>query len=361
MDPEEISNSSKKSARSADIPYIGVLNNPYPAMSIFNDLKRVFFGAKSVAKHQGGKAADALRDAGENLADEGKDLLDDTKTAAKELVDRAPEYYQKGKDALEDLTDKIWEDADAAVDKAKSMKDKASDAINSKLEELNPKPKPTAGEPFLDEEFELDLVEEADAPKSGSVDFEEPGLIESARTKAGEVLSDLDEKASPTLDAAARAGLAARDKIASVSETVGKEVMEKGDDLLNRAAEAGASAKDKFDDFVDHANVEAEKMRMEDAIEDAKTAAAQAEARARAFGDSEAARDTSESTLEGTGSFFDRAAKFAEGDYHNDPTRASVVPGEPTPEEKPKGGKIAGFLDGDGDGDSLIDDAEIIE
>ena len=59
--------------------------------------------------------------------------------------------------------------------------------------------------------------------------------------------------------------------------------MEKGDDFLNRAAEAGAEAKSKFDDFVDHANTEAEKMKMEEAIEEAKAAAEQAEARARAF------------------------------------------------------------------------------
>lgn len=334
-------------------------------MSIFNDLKRVFFGAKSVAKHQGGKAADALRDAGENLADEGKGLMHDTKAAAKELTDRAPEYYQKGKDALDDLTDQIWQDADAAVDKAKSMKDKASDAINSKLENLKPQPDPTGnsttGEPFLSEDFELDLVEESDAPQSGSVAFDEPGLLASVRTSAGDVLSNLDEKASPTLDAAARAGLSARDKISDVSEKVGKEVMEKGDDLLNRAAGVGAAAKGKFDDFVDHANAEADKMRRQDAIADAEAAAARAEARARAFDGEEATRNTSGSILDGTDSFFDRADRFAKGDYHNDPTRASVVPGKPQPDPKPAGGKIAGFLDTDGDGDSLIDDALIVE
>ena len=328
-------------------------------MSIFGDLKRVFFGAKSVAKHQGGKAADALKEVGDSLADEGKDLLEDTKVAAKEFANKAPDYFEQGKDALEDLTDKIWRDADAAVDKAKAMKDNASDAINSKLESLSPKPEPSTTDTFLDEDFELDLVAEADAPKSGSVDFEE-GLIESARTKAGEVLSNLDEKASPTLDAAARAGLAAKDKLADVSEKVGKQVLEKGNDLLNRAAGVGAAAKGKFDDFVDHANDEAEKMRMEDAIRDAKEAAAQAEARARAFGD-EATRDTSESILDGTDSFFDRADRFAKGDYHNDPTKPSVVPGKTDVPKKPEGGIISGFLDSDGDGDSLIDDAIIEE
>lgn len=340
-------------------------------MSIFNDLKRVFFGAKSVAKHQGGKAADALKDVGENLAEEGKDLLSDTKAAAQEFMDKAPGYIEKGKDALEDLSDKIWRDADAAVDKAKAMKDEASEAINKKLEDLNPKPDPVSGDTFLDESFELDLAQDSDVPKSGSIDFESDLLEDTkakagqflgdAKDKAGEILGNLDEKVSPALDSAAKAGLAARDKIADVSETVGKQVLQKGDEFLSRAAEVGASAKDKFDDFVGHANVEAEKMRMEDAIEEAKAAAEQAEARARAFGGDDSARDTSESTLSGTDSFFDRAAKFADGDYHNDPTRASIVPKDPEPPAKPEGGIIAGFLDADGDGDSLIDDAVIEE
>lgn len=339
-------------------------------MSILNDLKRVFFGAKSVAKHQGGKAADALKDVGDNLADEGKDLLDDTKAAAKELVDKAPEYIEKGKDALEDLTDKIWRDADAAVDKARAMKDQASDAINSKLEELNPTPDPApAAEkpPLFDDDFELDLIEsdpegtDAGLGKLDSLKDKAGGILGGVGDKASEVLGEINEKVSPTLDAAAKAGLAARDKIADVSEKVGKEVMEKGDEFLNLAAEAGAVAKDKFDDFVDHANAEAEKMKMEDTIEEAKAAAAQAEARARAFDGEEAARDTYKSTLSGTDSFFDRAAKFADGDYHGDTPKPVTVQDNPDAPKKQDGGIIAGFLDADGDGDSLIDDAQIVE
>ena len=339
-------------------------------MSILNDLKRVFFGAKSVAKHQSGKAADALKDVGDNLADEGKELLDDTKAAAQELVDKAPEYFEKGKDALEDLTDKIWRDADAAVDKAKAMKGEASDAINSKLDELKPKAEATddtSTEALFGDDFELDLIEseppESDAGPSKMDDIKHKAgeFLGDVSEKASEVLGDINEKVSPTLDAAAKAGLAARDKIADVSEKVGKEVMEKGDDLLNRAAEAGAVAKDKFDDFVDHANTEAEKMKLEDTIEEAKAAAAQAEARARAFSDQESTRDTSESTLSGTDSFFDRADRFAKGDYHGDNPKPVTVQDNPDAPKKPAGGVISGFLDSDGDGDSLIDDAEIVE
>ena len=123
----------------------------------------------------------------------------------------------------------------------------------------------------------------------------------------------------------------------------------------------GAQAKDRFDDFVTHANQEADKMRAEEAIEDARLAAERAEARARAFDGKEAQRDTSESTLSGTGSFFDRAARFADGDYNNEGGKEMTIGSNPDATEKPKGGLIHGFGDADGDGDSLIDDAIIEE
>jgi len=90
-------------------------------MSLLNDLKKVFFGAKSVAKHQASKAGEAAKQAGSDLAEASDDLLDTTKAAAKDLMDKAPEYLEKGKDALEDLTDKIWKEADAAVDKGREL------------------------------------------------------------------------------------------------------------------------------------------------------------------------------------------------------------------------------------------------
>lgn len=360
-------------------------------MPIFSDLKKLFFGAKSVAKHQGGKAAEAAGKMAEDLRDSGADLIDDTKAAASELageiMDKAPDYIEKGKDALEDLSDKIWREADAAVDKAKAMKDEASDAVNSKLEELKPKADP---EPVdLDADFGLSLedlgmteVSEPAAPKSGSIDFE-ADLIDDPvgnakkaaaglKDAAGDAFNKLKETtaaaskaaaeaADPVLNAAAKAGANLKDKVEDISEAVGKEVLEKGDDLLNRGAAIGADLKDKASDFIDHANTEAEKMKLEESIEEAKRAAEVAEARARAFDGKEAARDTSDSLLSGTDSFFDRASRFADGDYTNEGGKDMQIQDNPDATPKEKGGKIAGFLDSDGDGDSLIDDAEIVE
>jgi hypothetical protein len=361
-------------------------------MAIFNDLKRIFFGAKSVAKHQAEKAGDAAREIGGDLKSQSDDLIQHTKEAAGELMDKAPEYFEKGKDALEDLSDKIWREADAAVDKGKELKDKTSDSINSKLEDLNPKTE----EVDLDADFGLDFedlgmqeVPEAESPKAGTIDFEE-GLVDDVSGKVAQAASGLKDAASGAfkkaadatagirsaaadaagtgLDAAAKAGAGLKDqaeilagKVGDVSEIVGAKVLEKGDEILERAAEIGVDLKDKAGDFIDHANVEAEKMKMEETIEQAKRAAEVAEARARAFDGKEGARDTGESTLSGTDSFFDRAARFADGDYANEGGKDMQIKQNPDAKAKEGGGLITGFLDADGDGDSLIDDAQIVE
>lgn len=301
-------------------------------MALLNDLKKLFFGAKSVAKHQAERASEVAQEAASELREQGSELLDQTQRAANDLVEKAPDYVDRGKEALNDLQDKVWKEADSALDKGKELRDQASDLVNNKFKELN-----------LERAEE---VPESEAPKSGSIDFESD-LVEGEPPTPKEP-SALKEVTDNTLDAAARAGLAAKEKAGEL-----------GNELLERAAKTGAKLKDKADDFIDHANTEAEKMKMEEAIEKAKAAADQAEARARAFDGEEGKRDTSESVLDGTDSFFDRADRFAKGDYHDEGGKPVRIQEDPDYTPEKKSDLIAGFLDSDGDGDSLIDDAVI--
>lgn len=279
-------------------------------MPLFNDLKRIFFGAKSVAKHQAGRAGDAARD------------------AAEELSARAPEFIEKGKDALTELGDAVYKH----VAPETRQRDRALEDIDDHLD-------------FGD----LNLSPEEDAPKSGSIDFEADLETSPPPTPPREP-SAFAQAADAGLDAAARAGLKAK----AAAEAAGEE-------LLDRAARTGAKLKGHADDFIDHANREAEKMRLEDSIEDAKRAAAQAEARARAFENREHERATDKSTLSGTDSFFERADRFARGDYHNEGGKDLQVRDDPDFRPRKKSDLIAGFTDNDNDGDSLIDDAIVEE
>ena len=293
-------------------------------MPLINDLKKLFFGAKSVAKHQAGKVE-------EEVQRQGDELLDLGKKAAAVIADKAPAYIEKGKQALDELGDAVFKEPATPT----------------------PPPSTTAtGRDIIDDELDfgnLDLTHEKDAPKSGSINFEED-LQETEDPMPAKEPSAFRQVADSGLDAAARAGLAAKEQAGKL-----------GDEILDRAARAGADMKGKTDAFVEHANREAEKMKLEDSIREAKAAAAQAEARARAFDGKESQRDTGESTLSGTDSFFDRAARFADGDYHNEGGKDVRLQDDPDYQPRKKSDLIAGFTDNDGDGDSLIDDAVIEE
>jgi gas vesicle protein len=67
-----------------------------------------------------------------------------------------------------------------------------------------------------------------------------------------------------------------------------------------------------------------------------------------------------------SGSFFDKASKFAEGNYDavKDPEKPKIIidPKQNTQAEpEPWNASVHGFEDRDGDGDPIIDDAEVVE
>lgn len=374
-------------------------------MSLFGDLKKVFFGAKSVAKHQAQKAAEAAKEIGEDLKEQaedlaeaakhkfdevshdltekGSELVDKAKHKAEELSEIGSEYADKAKHKAEELTsqgkevlgtlgDKVYEETESITDKGKELRDRSSDWINERLGSLNTSGDNSAADlaaDAMDDELQLDPIEPS--PKAGAIDFEsdlnpDPGMSQMPKQpSAGREATDqvLDKAAQAGLDAKAAAERLGG-KLMDVSEKVGEKVLDKGSDLLDKAAGLGADLKGKADDLVAKATAAAEKESMEEAIQKAKDAAEQAAARARAFGGKETTRDASASTLDGTDSFFDRAAKFADGDYHHE-GKVRVVETDKTIETtditlKKKGNlDITGFEDKDGDGDALIDDAEI--
>ncbi|WP_116127446.1 hypothetical protein [Lewinella sp. IMCC34183] len=296
-------------------------------MPLFNDLKKIFFGAKSVAKHQASRAGDVAREAGDELSTQGEELLDLTRKAAREVADRAPGYIDRGRSALSDLGDAVFREPNPQPTEKKKAMDEVDDELNF---------------------GNLDLSKEAEAPKSGSINFEDD-LVEDGPPTPREP-SAFRQAADSGLDAAARAGLKAKDAANRA-----------GEELLDRAARTGATLKGRADEFLDHATREANRIRDEEAIEKAKRAAEQAEARARAFDDRETERDTDASTLSGTDSFFDRADRFARGDYHNEGGKDMRIQDDPDYRPRKKSDLIAGFEDNDNDGDSLIDDAVLDE
>ena len=72
------------------------------------------------------------------------------------------------------------------------------------------------------------------------------------------------------------------------------------------------------------------------------------------------------SLMDGHDDFFEKASKYADGDYHNQGTMDTQM-GDVTIKKNPDyiqpepKGSVKGFEDLDGDGDELIDDAIVLD
>ncbi|MEM6396148.1 MAG: hypothetical protein AAF741_07350 [Bacteroidota bacterium] len=346
-------------------------------MSVFGDLKRIFFGAKSVVKHKGGQALDKAKETAGDLAEKASDAFEDL---GDKISEKAGDAYEKAEgladragDALEDLGEKFSEKAEQvgkkASEKMGSAGEKLSEQAGSAYEKASGATK-SAGD-WLNEQFSKMDTQSGDS-KDSSINLTddivpEPGTsttkkaIDFEAGLEGELSSEepsaFSQAADSALDAAAKAGLQAKD----AAEKLGQKAMEKGDELLNKAAEKGAELKDKFDDLVGRASEAAEAEAAKEEAEKARLEAEIEAAKNKSFGGDANSRDTSESTLDGSDSFFDRASRYADGDYHNEGGKDVRLEKDPDYKKTIKDGDIQGFDDEDNDGDPLIDDAEVLK
>lgn len=310
---------------------------------MLNDFRKLLFGAKSVAKSAANKAVDAGKEAGEELVDKSGEFIEKAAETAGELYekasDKANELYLAAKDKVDDITESIWETAGkqkpTTQPSSNVTPDSADDFIASSVSneaDTTPKKDPLLDrdEPFPEKE---PLYQEETVQPD---EVEEPSEFQK---KTAELKSKLKEAA----------------------EDVGAKLAEKGSEAIDRARETGSKLKEKFDSLVDKAQEEAEKDRLE------KEAIQREAERQRAEWQKRAADKSSESTLGGMGSFFEKAQRFAEGDYHNtggknptddDPNVLELKP-DPNYKKDKKEGKVPGMDDLDGDGNELIDDAII--
>lgn len=373
-------------------------------MSLLNDLKKIFFGAQSVARSSAERAAEAAREAERDFransteyADQARRQADQFRAEAREAFDGGSE---KAKSALSDFADKLREEVDYATQQGRELKAKAEDWLHQR-ETRNPPPTVSEFEndhptdtpvtnSYSDPMSDLrkqDKPRDDDEPRYNYEDLvtsndPEPPLTErpvgapptEPKKDPIDFEADLDTPPPPrepsafddVLDKAARAGNEARQsaerlgrKVMDLSEEIGGKILEKGGDALHRAADAGGRLRDRADDLVERARQSAERESMDETIRRAKEAEEQAAARARAFGNKESERSTKDSTLGGMDDFFSRAQRFADGDYHNEGGKPMRVQENPDYKPKEKGTEysIPGFEDHDGDGDDLIDDA----
>lgn len=321
-------------------------------MSLKDDLKKLLFGAKSAARSASRKAEEQGRKLGEELSEQSKD------------------YYQKAKQRMEDLDDeyrpKVQKKAREAKGFAEELVNEAFKSTETPEEETKTRntntmddDKNDKGQPEEAPSFEDIFTGKTTPPEA------EPEKEKSDRKKK------FDEFSEEFSKAAGEAG----EKAAEISERVGKKVLDasdkinerlfdEGEKLWGKAKEKGSSFMDRFEGFVDKANEEAEKESIDDLTKEAKAMDEELERRVKERGQRSNAenleRDRRKDPMGGMDSFFDKAERFAEGDY----TGEGVASGKDMtirkdPDYKPKEntGKVKGFDDLDGDGDEIIDDA----
>jgi hypothetical protein len=312
-------------------------------MSVLGDFKKLLFGAKAVASSAANKAVETGKEVGEDLVDKSSDFIEKAADTAGELYDKASdkaaELYHAAKDKVDDITESIWE---TAGKQSKAQEPAQTPPLPNDVDEFVAS---TILENKSEEPAEIPTEPEFKAEK----DFFTT-TSEKVKETAEEVSSKLQEKSAEF-----------KEKLKDVAEDVGAKLAEKGSEAIDRAREVGGQLKGKFNSLVEKAQEEAEKDRLEK--EAIKAAALQQEAEFKA----KAADKSAGSTLGGMDSFFEKASRFADGDYHNtggkkptedDPNVLELKP-DPNFKKEKKEGKVPGMDDLDGDGDELIDDAII--
>ncbi len=320
---------------------------------MLNELKRLLFGAKAVVKSTADKAVEAGKEAGEELADKSGELLDKAMHKVEEIggqvMDKAGSAFETAKGAVDEIVDDIWKAAEK-----KQTADAGAMSATPPTSQFGEE-----GEPVLDETTGAATPPPADQPDlKGKVEQIGHKVIETAEEIGAKVMDKANEVSGKIFDSSGDVS----EQIMHKVEDIGGKVMEAGGDLWEKARQFSGSVMDKAHEMVEKAQEAAAKEGdLDDTLKKAREMGDEIEQKAKgAGGFVHDPVDTKDSLLEGKDSFFEKARRFAEGDYHGTGSKPQVTkPEEPAAPAPPKEGKTKGFDDLDGDGNDIVDDAII--
>lgn len=323
-------------------------------MSILNDFRKLLFGAKSVAKSTAGKTVEAGKEAGQELMDKSGEFLE--KASGK--VEQIGAVVM---DKAEDIGQKIWSETEDFVNKARQYAESVSGSTKEVVDERSA---PLTEVPPVSAVPETTPVTPPAAPNVAEQIGEKIGetavsVGEKAESIAGQVGSKVLETAENLGEKALEASADLGEKLKDVSENIGGAVIEKSGELYDKARSFGENLLGKADELVEKAQRAAEaEANLDETTAKAKKLNDLLSTKVEESAPKSGPIDTKDTLLGQHDSFFDRAKRFAEGDYHNEGGRETRLFTNPDEASKnPKGGKAAGFDDLDGDGNELIDDA----
>jgi len=391
-------------------------------MGIFKDIKKIFWANKAIAKNAANKATDAAKEKGEELSEKANEFVDEAKDKATDFGDILKEKANDAKEKAEEFTENL---GGTIITAGSTLSNKAQDMtedLGAKLMGKEREEKPiNEGDDLLDEimrerNINTDEGTTIEEPtESIFMDADEEGKskmaqsMDAAKAMGANIGQTAKEKGSELLDTAKKTandiGEAignnpAVKKAAEVSEQVGDKVLDTGEEFMEKLGgvsekigekviEKGGEALDKFgdlaegvgskilqakDDLIAKAEAEAaqsgetfdsvlDKLKdLDQTLKDKITGSVDPE---KDFADTPI--DMGGSELNKHGSFWDKAEKYAQGNYTGEDKTPEKPEGELTIQENPdfqkklNDGSTKGFEDLDGDGNDLIDDAILDE
>ena len=333
-------------------------------MGFLNEIKKALFGAKAVTKSAAGKAVKAGKEAGEDLKDKSEEWFEKAKDFGEDMVESASELAGKAKSSAEDFAEKLWDEAEESVGKTK---DKVDDFFD-KGEEVAIQDTEILESSSFTELEDTPVVEKAPSKLKEAAEKGMDQVKETARKVgdfAGDVGEEVYEKGEALAEKVGEKVEKVGGKVLDAADDIGEVLKEKAGDLFDKAKDAGGKFQDKAESLFEKAQQEAaaEAESIDEIVEKTKKMGEELKQKVqdRASGIKE-----DDSLLGGTDSFFDRASRFADGDYHNEgaKSRTGDMEIKKDPDYKPKElseGTVGGFEDLDGDGNEIIDDAIIDE
>lgn len=329
-------------------------------MSLVNDLKKLLFGAKAVTKSAAGKAAGAGKEAAGEFTEKASELWDTARHKADEVTEKVIE-------STDNFFDKV---SDKAEDFGEAAKETASDVF----EELRRFTQGDAAEPAKPAQEDTpasfssaDWPQDPASPEAPPSRVEELGktVLDTAEKVGAKVMEHGGEVMDKVMNTAEKLGEkilekseGVGEKVLHVAEDLGGKIMEKGGETLERAKSLGDDIFQKASELMEKAQEEAAKESMDDAIRRAEELGQDASRKAGSTQFSDKPIDTKDSLLDKHEGFFERAARFADGDYSSKPGEP-VISRDPNYEAPKQEGTVSGFFDLDGDGNEIIDDAII--
>lgn len=291
-------------------------------MGFINDMKKLLWAKKSVAKSAAKKGAKEFKDITSEGYDRVKEFTDDVTEKAEDAFDKAKDYVTSKSESSS------WEKPEEEI----VPSDRAGSETVDPISETMKKASKAGGQKF------------EQAKKAGSEAFDQ------AKKAGGEAFEQVKKTGGEALDKAVDVS----DKVWEKIEDAGEKVADA--DIPGKARDLVEKVSDKINTTMDDMLKKAEEL--DKTIEDERRAM-------DADGDGYADIPTHQklrdqgSLIDDKDDFWSKAESFAEGDYSMG--KARVVGTDDSVKKDTDDGNLRGFEDRDGDGDPLMDDAIIVD